>query len=318
MFPSPSVLPPLLRSVSELRQKVLDDDRLYVYRRAPVVGEFMPVTTAAGDRVFLTMNTAEEAARKLQAHSNLHRTQQMHRDLGQINVRAMIRQLDDEATAATMRASLAEVKAREWDSASDDDEKTKLRKRRQRKERLKAKLDLRDQSLALAARNQKLWVDKYQPKGYADLLSPETINREVLEWLKAWDLCVFGAKKSAAGDHSGSVDPGLRTLDNLMLSAGMLSATTRRPKKPLNVIAADGETDIRPEHKVILLCGPPGLGQWLRSRRKSAKRVDVSTRVSLAVSCCIAFSLLSPRQNHSRSHSRSSGRLQCLRNQRQR
>jgi len=65
LFPSPAVLPPLMRSVSELRQRVLDDERMYVYRRAPVLGEFMPVTTAKGDRVFLTMSTQDEAAKKV-------------------------------------------------------------------------------------------------------------------------------------------------------------------------------------------------------------------------------------------------------------
>lgn len=64
LFPSPAVLP-LLRSVSELRQRVLDDERMYVYRRAPVLGEFMPVTTVKGDRVFLTMSTQDEAAKKV-------------------------------------------------------------------------------------------------------------------------------------------------------------------------------------------------------------------------------------------------------------
>ena len=35
-------------------------------------------------------------------------------------------------------------------------------------------------------------------------------------------------------------------------------------QKAVPVVSADGENDIRPEHKVILLCGPPGLGQCCR------------------------------------------------------
>lgn len=38
----------------------------------------------------------------------------------------------------------------------------------------------------------KLWVDKYQPKGYIDLLSDDTTNRNLLTWLKMWDKIVFG------------------------------------------------------------------------------------------------------------------------------
>ena len=164
---------------------------------------------------------------QLSAHSHLQRTAQMHRDLGQVNVRQLIRQLDEEATAASIQASLDEAKAREWDSDPEDDEKTKLRKRRQRKERLVERLDKQEQSLIAAGRNRHLWVDKYAPKGYADLLSPEHINREVLEWLKSWDTCVFGSRK---GPDAASAGPGgaARTIDNHMLSNGMLSPAGRK------------------------------------------------------------------------------------------
>lgn len=37
-----------------------------------------------------------------------------------------------------------------------------------------------------------LWVEKYSPQGYTDLLSEESINRALLHWLKLWDYLVFG------------------------------------------------------------------------------------------------------------------------------
>ena len=37
-----------------------------------------------------------------------------------------------------------------------------------------------------------LWVDKYSPKTFSELLSSERINREVLKWVKMWDPIVFG------------------------------------------------------------------------------------------------------------------------------
>ena len=40
-----------------------------------------------------------------------------------------------------------------------------------------------------------LWVDKYSPKSFSQLLSPEKINREVLKALKAWDSYVFNDEK---------------------------------------------------------------------------------------------------------------------------
>lgn len=38
----------------------------------------------------------------------------------------------------------------------------------------------------------KLWVEKYRPKSYFDLLSDESTNRTLLTWLKMWDKIVFG------------------------------------------------------------------------------------------------------------------------------
>lgn len=39
--------------------------------------------------------------------------------------------------------------------------------------------------------SSKLWVEKYKPKSYFDLLSDETTNHSLLTWLKMWDKMVF-------------------------------------------------------------------------------------------------------------------------------
>lgn len=44
---------------------------------------------------------------------------------------------------------------------------------------------------SLTAPEGELWVNKYAPRSFMDLLSDEPTNREVLKWLKAWDACVF-------------------------------------------------------------------------------------------------------------------------------
>lgn len=36
-----------------------------------------------------------------------------------------------------------------------------------------------------------LWVEKYRPSKYLDLLSDESTNRNLLKWLKMWDKVVF-------------------------------------------------------------------------------------------------------------------------------
>ncbi|KAI0780454.1 P-loop containing nucleoside triphosphate hydrolase protein [Trametes elegans] len=80
--------------------------------------------------------------------------------------------------------------------------------------------------------NTALWVDRYRPNRFTELLGDDRVHREVLSWVKEWDCCVFGrgkarGKKRARGDEDGE------NLDQW-----------RRPKE-----------------KLLLLSGPPGLGK---------------------------------------------------------
>lgn len=43
-----------------------------------------------------------------------------------------------------------------------------------------------------ADKDTRLWVEKYKPRKYIDLLSDEMTNRSLLYWLKMWDKVVFG------------------------------------------------------------------------------------------------------------------------------
>ena len=75
-----------------------------------------------------------------------------------------------------------------------------------------------------------LWVDKYAPKAFMDLLSDERLNRHVLRWVKQWDDFVFGptnvrSATAAAAMMAGQVNGG------------------------------------RPERPIMLISGPPGLGK---------------------------------------------------------
>lgn len=39
--------------------------------------------------------------------------------------------------------------------------------------------------------NNELWLEKFKPKKYDDLLTDEKTNRDILTWLKSWDEIVF-------------------------------------------------------------------------------------------------------------------------------
>lgn len=51
-----------------------------------------------------------------------------------------------------------------------------------------------DSHAPLLANESSLWVDKYSPRQFSQLLSSEKTNRDVLKALKQWDQFVFGKK----------------------------------------------------------------------------------------------------------------------------
>ncbi|KAF9133537.1 hypothetical protein BGX30_012241 [Mortierella sp. GBA39] len=82
--------------------------------------------------------------------------------------------------------------------------------------------------------SERLWVDKYRPKNYTDLMGDERVNREVLSWIKEWDQCVFGRK---------------------------FNKFTPEYKKQQFKEFRKPDALGRPDRKVLLLTGPPGLGK---------------------------------------------------------
>jgi len=88
--------------------------------------------------------------------------------------------------------------------------------------------------------NDELWVDKYRPRSYLELLSDETVNRQFLHWLKLWDKVVFNR------------------------------STVKPKKKPMfekrnniedNKDVEEVDSKGYPIKRIALLSGPPGLGK---------------------------------------------------------
>ncbi|KAF9469336.1 P-loop containing nucleoside triphosphate hydrolase protein [Collybia nuda] len=76
-----------------------------------------------------------------------------------------------------------------------------------------------------------LWVDRYRPQRFTELMGNERVARETMAWVKQWDWCVFGSKKGK-----------------------------KRPKTGDENFNDDDEYH-RPREKFLLLSGPPGLGK---------------------------------------------------------
>ncbi|WVZ56370.1 hypothetical protein U9M48_006915 [Paspalum notatum var. saurae] len=125
---------------------------------------------------------------------------------------------------------------------------------------------------------EKLWVEKYAPNSFTELLSDEHTNREVLLWLKQWDSCVFGSHIRATGDevlsalrrHSSTIQKNGSNRNFFSKSKGVpvvslddtpLNAPSSNPEGLGGSFSKMSSVDNTPEQKVLLLCGPPGLGK---------------------------------------------------------
>lgn len=125
---------------------------------------------------------------------------------------------------------------------------------------------------------EQLWVEKYAPHSFTELLSDEHTNREVLLWLKQWDSCVFGSHIRGTSDDTLSA---LRrhscTIQKNSSSRSFFSKikggyVMGQDSMPQNASGSNSEdlkstfhkkpsVDNAPEQKVLLLCGPAGLGK---------------------------------------------------------
>ena len=86
------------------------------------------------------------------------------------------------------------------------------------------------------SRSARLWTDAHAPHTFLDLLSDEGINRDVLRWMKAWHVTVFGGN-------------------------GAFRPPRRRAPVDDDPSALTFSPDGRPLPRLLLLAGPPGLGK---------------------------------------------------------
>ncbi|KAG6731295.1 hypothetical protein I3842_01G122700 [Carya illinoinensis] len=130
--------------------------------------------------------------------------------------------------------------------------------------------------------HEQLWVDKYAPSSFPELLSDEQTNREVLLWLKQWDSYVFGSEIRSTSDEVLSA---LRRHSSIAQHQKHLNSNflrkNRGPKwhnerfrnsnhlenESSNLQGLQDSWNKKsrltglPEQKILLLCGPPGLGK---------------------------------------------------------
>ncbi|KAI4346173.1 hypothetical protein L6164_013246 [Bauhinia variegata] len=207
-------------------------------------GECMPVTAPGGNRVYAKMNRmeGEERLKKLDIRAQ-------SRDLISEPINVLLDKLDQEAFDKALKASS------ESQSVPDVPETPIV--------------------------HEQLWVDKYAPRSFTELLSDEQTNREVLLWLKQWDSKVFGSEiRSTSDEVLSSLKRHSSIAQHQKPLHSKFPRMNRGPKwsnggykHSRSTDDSDDSKSIQdtwnkkvkhigpPEQKILLLCGPPGFGK---------------------------------------------------------
>ncbi|XP_042518071.1 chromosome transmission fidelity protein 18 homolog [Macadamia integrifolia] len=224
---------------------VVEEEKFISRFASEIKGAYMPITGPSGDRVYAKMSWAEvnDDFKKL-------RVQGYGNDLISKPINVLMENVEQEALAKVLQTS----------SESPND------------------LILPEVPVV----TEQLWVDKYAPNSFTELLSVEQTNREVLLWLKQWDSCVFGSEiRNTTDDVLSALRRHSVRSQNKTYSD--MSSFGKKKGFPLsyqtlghsnNVFKENDKlegiqelwnkksrTTSPLEQKVLLLCGSPGLGK---------------------------------------------------------
>eukprot|EP00092_Neocalanus_flemingeri_P030900 GFUD01033557.1.p1 GENE.GFUD01033557.1~~GFUD01033557.1.p1 ORF type:complete len:883 (+),score=321.60 GFUD01033557.1:37-2685(+) len=178
-----------------------------VYRRVPD-GEFQAVTSQDGSRFYLRMLGESKKV------VGVDKTGQVMRPVGLCGM--PFHELTELAMGEMNRLATAAVTRDSEDSGMESGEEEV---------------------------QTELWVEKFRPRSYMELLSDDGTNRTLLMWLKLWDKLVFNKERK--------VKPKKEEDDE----------TKFTPHSSLPEVQEEVDSVGRPLQRVVLLHGPPGLGK---------------------------------------------------------
>lgn len=198
-----------------------DLERRRVLRSIPQ-GDYISATSYEGRRVYMKVVDKQEFEQEIDSMGYLVR----QTALLTVPISVMREQLEDERRRQVLHEAeeLSARVRRELDDTGD------------------AEMDVEE--TRTNHRPGALWVEKYAPRSYTDLLSEEAINRTLLHWLKQWDYVVFDKDLPMVKNKKKGKD-----------------APNNKWKKFQPEVSTELDAYSRPVQKVVLLCGPPGLGK---------------------------------------------------------
>uniref|UniRef100_A0A1B6LVK8 AAA+ ATPase domain-containing protein n=1 Tax=Graphocephala atropunctata TaxID=36148 RepID=A0A1B6LVK8_9HEMI len=200
----------ILPHLTNPNKRSLRSNKVVLSRTVPR-WNFMPLTDKKGERIYARLHSEEEFEKELSEMSN-----QNHKG-GLLSV--PFEQLQKLAH---------EQLQQKWD-------------RIEKKEAEKKATEVE----VINVPEETLWVEKYKPRSYLELLSDESTNRALLQWLKLWDKVVFNIERRVK----------VKPKEESKTKGGRFQKNTGP------VVCDELDEHGRPHHKIALLCGPPGLGK---------------------------------------------------------
>uniref|UniRef100_A0A3P8N8B2 Chromosome transmission fidelity protein 18 homolog n=1 Tax=Astatotilapia calliptera TaxID=8154 RepID=A0A3P8N8B2_ASTCA len=211
---------------------------LRVLKRPPLEGDYISVTDSSGNRVYLRQKENAETKVKcppvIYPHINVSCSFEILQRHQQVVEESQRLTELHQHTHVGVNDALVESENPE-DEENEDPEDTE-------------------------GRASRLWVDRFSPRHYTELLSDDFTNRCLLKWLKLWDTVVFGRERKSRPARS---DRQAANQNAFKPNQGNQNQNRFKSKIEVTEELLEAELDQykRPKFKVALLSGPPGLGK---------------------------------------------------------
>ncbi|XP_074775635.1 chromosome transmission fidelity protein 18 homolog isoform X1 [Athene noctua] len=244
--PQIASLDPLETSGMAPLQTTPPSKKQQVLKRPPILEDYINVTSTEGTRVFMVVKD-DPFRTGVELHDSLGWNARRPLHLLGVPFSYLKEQVHEERRRRVLEASqqLTEI----INSCLERETSTESSTESPEPPRVAEPADEEESALHC------LWVDKFMPRRYMELLSDDYTNRCLLKWLKLWDTVVFGKERAVKAKPSTEAHP-----------------TFSQPKEQQNkwktkvqlteeMLEAELDQHKRPKYKVALLCGPPGLGK---------------------------------------------------------
>ncbi|XP_048408512.2 chromosome transmission fidelity protein 18 homolog isoform X2 [Stegostoma tigrinum] len=216
-----------------------------VLKRPPVLEDYINVTSSDGTRVYMVLQD-EDSSPGLK-FDKLHWSGQRQLHLLGVPFSDLKEQVAEEYRRQLLEES---QKLSEMLNSQIDEEFGVVEKQEE-----EAADEIDDETDECSSST--LWVDRFTPRQYTQLLSDDYTNRCLLKWLKMWDTVVFGQEKPVKKSKQ------LVEKHPSFKQSQQLQQNKWKNKTQITEEILDAELDAhnRPKYKVALLSGPPGLGK---------------------------------------------------------